>query len=207
MQVKKTMLIAGAVTSVGLASVLGTGMVSAATNSGSSGDSLISKIAQKFNLKESDVQAVFDEDKTARDAERQADMSDRLQDLVDNGKITAAQKTLIENKAKALQTARETERKALQAWADEQGIDQQYVMFGRRGDDSSDRLQKLVDGGKITAAQKTAIEAKQKELADKRDADQEALKKWADDNDIDERYLMMGGGRGHHDGPGAPGGF
>lgn len=206
MQVKKSLLVTGAVATVGLASLTGIGAVSAATT-GTGGDSLVSKIAQKFNLKESDVQAVFDEAKTEREAKHQAALSDHLQQLVDDGKITANQKTLIENKVTELQKAREDERTALEAWAKEKGIDVKYVMMGGHGGDT-DRLQQLVDDGKITADQKTAIAAKQDELKDKRDADRDALEKWASDNNIDAKYLMMGGGRGGHGGPGGPrGGF
>jgi hypothetical protein len=72
-------------------------------------------------------------------------------------------------------------------------------MFGdkRGGDGDSNRLQNAVDAGTITAEQKTLIENKQKELQTKRDADREALKKWASDNKIDESYLMGMRGGGH----------
>lgn len=80
-----------------------------------------------------------------------------------------------------------------------------------------DRLSKLVSEGKITEAQKTLIINKQKELTEKRAANKDSLKdlskeeirskmeaeraeleKWATDNGIDIKYLMMGPGRGFH---------
>jgi hypothetical protein len=206
MNIKKSLLVAGAVTSVGLASLTGVHAVSAATDA--NGDSLISKIAQKFNLNESDVQAVFDQNKAERDAEIQTEMADQLQQAVDDGDITAEQKTLIENKLKELQSARQTEHDTLDAWAKDQGIDAKYLMMGGGpNDDSSndDRLQAAVDAGKITAEQKTTIEAKQAEMKATRDTDRTALEKWATDNNISQKYLMMGGGHGDMGGPGGPG--
>jgi len=197
---KKPFLIAGVATTIGVAGLTGLGVAVAAT--GTKGDSLVSKIATRFNLKEADVQAVFDEEKAERDTERQAELSDRLQTAVDDGDITAGQKVLIENKLKELQAARETEMSDLQTWADQQGIsDLRYAKMAF-GPGDGDYLQDAVDAGKITAEQKTAIEAKQDELKDKRSADRDALEQWAEDNNIDEHYLMMGKiGGGHMGGP------
>ncbi len=181
MQMKKSLLIAGAVTTLGLATTLGVGAY--AMGGGSQNNELVTKIAQRFNLNQSDVQAVFDEYKNS---EREARISERLQELVDEGKITAEQKTLIENKLKEVMAARDQERKDLEAWAKEKNIDLKYAMVH-----SSKRLDKLVEQGKITAEQKTAIEAKQQELKTKHEADREALTKWARDNGIDEKYLRM----------------
>jgi hypothetical protein len=200
MQIKKSLLVAGAVTTVGLASLAGVNTVSAATDT--TGDSLVSKLAQKFNVGEDEVQAVFDEDKQARQAEMRTALSERLQEAVDDGDITAAQKTLIENKRKELQAARDTERDALDAWATEQGIDAKYLMMGRGpADADDDRLQDAVDDGDITAEQKAAIEAKRAEIQEARDATRDKLEQWVEDNDIDTQYLRMGGGKGMH-GPG-----
>lgn len=177
----------------------------------STGDTLIDKLVAKFNLNKDDVQAVFDEEKTERQAERKAEISDRLQDAVDDGDITSDQKTLIENKISELQTTRDAERDALDAWAEQNGIDAKYVMGGGRGmrGGDNDRLQDAVDDGDITAEQKTLIESKLDELETAREAQRDELEQWAEDNGIDAKYLigggmgMMGGGRG----PGGPGGF
>ena len=188
MQMRKSLLIAGAVTTLGLATTLGVGAYAMGGDSHNNG--LVSKIAQRFNLNQVDVQAVFDDYKNS---EREAEISERLQELVDEGKITPEQKTLIENKLKEVEATRDQERKDLEAWAKEKGIDLKYVMVH-----STKRLDSLVQQGKITAEQKAAIEAKQQELKTKHDTDREALKKWAKDNGIDEKYLRMyGHGKGH----------
>jgi hypothetical protein len=196
---KKSLVVAAAVATVGVSGAMLPTLVSAETNSSSSGTSLVDKIAQKFNLKKDDVQAVFDQNKADHQAERQQELSTRLQKDVDAGKITAEQKTLIENKQKELQTARDNEMKDLQSWADQNKIELRYLMMGSRhgGDSDSTRLQNAVDAGTITAEQKTLIETKQKELQTKRDTNREALKKWASDNKIDMSYLMGMGGGGH----------
>ena len=57
--------------------------------------SLITKIAQKFNLNETDVTAVFEEERNQRHAEMKAQMEEKLNQAVKDGKITEAQKTAI----------------------------------------------------------------------------------------------------------------
>lgn len=191
MQIKKSLLIAGAVTTLGLATTLGVGAYAmGGGGSGGGSSELVTKLAQRFNLNQSDVQAVFDE---YRNAEREAEISERLQELVDEGKITTEQKTLIENKLKEVQATRDQERRALEAWAKEKNINLKYVMGH-----TSKRLDKLVEQGKITAEQKTAIEAKRTELETKYKTDREALKQWAKENGIDEKYLHMASREGHH---------
>jgi hypothetical protein len=203
MNVRKSLAVAGVMAAAGLTSFGALGIASAQTDSSGS-DSLIDKLASRFNLNKSEVQAVFDEEKAARQAEHKADMSDRLQGLVDDGKITAEQKTLIENKIGEVRAAMEAERSSLETWADQNGIDLKYLKAGMHG--NGDRLQKLVDNGKITADQKSKIEQKLEELETKRDAARDALEAWADEHDIDEKYLMFGkvvrGGHGR-----GPGGF
>ncbi len=104
--------------------------------------SLVQKLAAKFNLNKDEVQKVFDEDRTAHEAEREQKLSERLQKLVDAGTITSAQKTAIENKLKELREERQADREEmkdlsdserqskmdekrneLEGWAQEQGID------------------------------------------------------------------------------------
>jgi Skp family chaperone for outer membrane proteins len=123
--------------------------------------SLVAKIADKFGLKIEDVQEVFDQEKKDRQAEMEAKYLERLNTLVSEGKITDAQKQLILNKhnemknkrqtemqnmqgktgeeRKALMEAkrseREKERKDLETWATQSGIDVKYLMggFGKHG--------------------------------------------------------------------------
>lgn len=186
MQVKKSLLIAGTVATIGLAGLVGT-TAAFATNGGGGnwpgGDSLITKLAERFNLNEADVRAVFNESRLEKE-------SARLQKLVDAGKITAEQKTLIENKIKEIWTAQDQERADLKTWASGKGIDLTYFMT------DSKQLQKLVEKGEITVEQKTAIEVKQQALKAKHEAERAALKQWAKDNNIDEKYVWAFKGHG-----------
>ena len=199
---KKSLLIGLSTTAVTLSLVGLASMASA--QSTSAGTSLIDKIATKFNLNKSDVQAVFDANRTEKEAERAAEMSDKLQTLVDKGTITADQKAKIEAKQKELQTARDAKRTELEKWASDNGIDAKYIMGGHgpKGDDNSSTLQALVDKGTITADQKAKIEAKQTELESERTAERTTLDQWAKDNGIGLQYLMGSKGRGGHGGPG-----
>ncbi len=187
-----TLAVAGAISILGLG---GVSAASALSGSSSSNDSLVDRLVEKFNLNKSEVQAVFDEEQKARAAERTAEQSERLQEAVDDGDITAEQKTLIEKKLAELQTAREAERTALEKWATDNMIDAMYLM-GRGHGDNDDRLQDAVDDGDLTDAQKKLIEDKQTELEDARDKQRDELEQWAEDNDIDDQYLMGGGEKG-----------
>jgi len=121
--------------------------------------SLVQKIADKFGLKKEDVQAVFDQDRSDRQAEMETKKLAELDQLVKDGKITEAQKQLIINKQKERETNRQTEmqtmqgktdeerkaafeanktkmqteRKALEDWATQNGIDVKYLMGGFGG--------------------------------------------------------------------------
>lgn len=110
---------------------------------------LVSMIAGKFNLKTSDVQAVFDEYHSQRQTQREADYEQYLSELVSNGKITSAKKMLLLDKhnqiiadrkaewqklkGMTLQervAQRQTERKNLQSWARQNNIPLQYLFGG-----------------------------------------------------------------------------
>lgn len=150
MNVKKSLLVVGAVTTMGVAGITGMGVASAATNTTNSPSdgmsSLIDKLATKFNLNKDDVQAVFDEDRAAREAEHQQEFEQRLTQAVTDGKITEAQKQKILAKVEELKTQREANRdkfksmtederraamkaemESLKTWADENGISMDYL--------------------------------------------------------------------------------
>ena len=133
---KKPMIIATSIATVGLAAALGVGAVSAATTS-TGHESLIDKLVTKFHLNKADVQQVFDQQRT----ENQADHT------VTEGKITQDQETKILAKLAEEQTfhdsikdkseadrraAMKTHRVELQKWATDNGIDIKYL-FGGRG--------------------------------------------------------------------------
>jgi hypothetical protein len=188
---KKHAVLAAGVVSLGIAGLAGLSTASAAQNNGT--DSPIDRLASRFNLNKDDVRAVVEEEREERRADRQAEISGYLQDKVDSGEITAEQKTAIEARLQELQSAREAEKESLQNWADEQGVDLRYV-FGRGRD--ADKLDDAVADGDITAEQKTAIEAKQNELKQKREDTRQAIEQWADENGIAADFLQ--GMVGHH---------
>ncbi len=145
MKLKKTLLVTGAASTIGLSSVVGMGVVSAQTPTNtntSGGQGLVDKIATKFNLKTSDVQALFDENKAARQQEMQTRLETRLTTAVDNGKITSAQKDQILAKLREMRSFMETlkdktpaERKTLmqqkrtelEQWAKDNNLSMDYL--------------------------------------------------------------------------------
>lgn len=138
---RKTLITVAAVTALALGGIASMGSVLAATDERKP-DSLVSRLAERFNLKESDVQAVFDEEKQARQADRQQKLEERLNKAVEDGKLTSGQKDKLLAKLDELQAEREElrglsreERKAklqqkkeeLKAWANENDIPEQYL--------------------------------------------------------------------------------
>lgn len=118
------------------------GAESGTTSTDNPQSSLIEKIASTFNIDKSKLQTLFDEDREARETEREQQQAERLQALVDDGTITSAQKTAIEKKIAEMKSEREAERDsmkdlsdeereakmeekrtALETWAKEEGLD------------------------------------------------------------------------------------
>jgi hypothetical protein len=123
--------------------------------------SIVQKIADKFGLNKSDVQAVFDQDRADRKTAMEKKFESQLDQEVKDGKITEEQKQLIISKRKELETTRqsqmqnmqgksqdeikaameankatiEAERTSLEDWAKQNGIDIKYLMgdLGMRG--------------------------------------------------------------------------
>jgi hypothetical protein len=58
-------------------------------------NSIVEAIAAKFNLNQSDVQAVFEEERTKHEQQMQANLEQKLTQAVTDGKITEAQKQAI----------------------------------------------------------------------------------------------------------------
>ena len=149
-------MVAAAAATIGIAG-LGAGVAQAATSSDSTTNtnpmsSLVDKLATKFNLNKTEVQAVFDEQKATMNAERETKVKAEVAKLVTDKKITQAQADLIDAKRAELEKERETnkdsfkdltqterkakmdERKAtLEAWAKENGIDTQYLRYVQGG--------------------------------------------------------------------------
>lgn len=155
---KRNLAIAAAVATIGIAG-LGAGAAHAATSSNTTKtdpmSSIVDAISSKFNLNKTEVQQVFDEQKTKMDAERETQVKEEVAKLVTDKKITQAQADLINAKREELDKQRETnkdsftdltqdqrkakmdeQKTALEAWAKDNGIDTQYlryVMGGKHG--------------------------------------------------------------------------
>lgn len=127
-------------------------LVSAQDTTGA--NSIVAAIAAKFNLNQSDVQAVFDEEHTKREAEMQKQTETKLTEAVSAGKITEAQKQAILAKMTemknnrpekgAFQNMTEEQRKAqmeakkgeMDAWLSQNGLTQEVfreLMGGPHG--------------------------------------------------------------------------
>ena len=140
MVLRRKLMLAGAVATVGI-SALGVGAASAAQNN-TGNDNLVSKIASKFNLNKDDVQKVFDEQHAANQAEHKQKLEDRLGQAVKDGKLTEDQKSKLlakfdEEKSfrDSLKDKTQDERKAamkqhrtdMEAWAKANGIDMKFL--------------------------------------------------------------------------------
>ena len=112
-------------------------------------DTLVTKIAEKFKLNKTEVQAVFDANRSERMESMEAKYEERLKQLVTDKKITEAQKTLLLAKHEELQAAhkaemvnnanltqeqrkakRDTEKKSQEDWARVNNVDIQYLFGG-----------------------------------------------------------------------------
>ncbi len=105
-------------------------------------ESLIQKLVSRFNLNEAEVKQVVGEHRDQMHKEREAGHEARLQTLVDEGKLTQAQKDAFTAKMKEIkdrtatmseeehQKAHETHRTEMDAWFAEQGIDKRLLKSG-----------------------------------------------------------------------------
>lgn len=146
---KKIILFAAAVTIVGASILSASSVFAHSTIAERHPRSLIAqRLAEKFGLNQAEVEAVFDEVHAEREAQHKALYEERLNQLVTDGKITKAQRLLIVAKQAELEATRQTmmdnmlsktpeerravmdaKRQTLDTWAQEHGIDPQYLMF------------------------------------------------------------------------------
>lgn len=137
MKLSKSMLAAGVVTTIAVAGVAGIGAASAHSNGN---DTMVDRIATKFGLNRDEVQTVFNDQREEMHEQREERNATRLQELVDDGTLSAEQKTALEAKHEEMETAREalrdqnlsreemreqmeTSREEFKTWAESQGID------------------------------------------------------------------------------------
>ena len=146
---KRALLIGASVVTLGVGALVPLAAHAQTGSSSTTGTSIVDKIASKFNLNKTDVQKVFDEDRAARDAEREQQEATKLADLVKAGTLTQAQADKITTKRAEMKAERDknkdsfknmtdAERKAamdanktaLDKWAKDNGIDIKYLMPG-----------------------------------------------------------------------------
>ncbi|MBU6389637.1 hypothetical protein KGQ71_03940 [Patescibacteria group bacterium] len=114
------------------------------SQSGGSG-TLVAMIAQKFHLNQSDVQAVFDQYQQQRQADRQQNFNDKLNQAIRTGQLTNTQKDLIVAKEQEVKTqltqirsmpaandrknAMHQLQSDLKSWAHQNNIGAQWLRF------------------------------------------------------------------------------
>jgi hypothetical protein len=133
------------VTALGITTVAGVGLVNAQGSTTQNGNSLVDKIAQKFNLNKSDVQKVFDDDRAEHEAKHQQHTEERLTQAVKDGKLIQAQADAIKAKLQEMKTFRDslkdktpkerheamkTKMDELKQWATQNNIPQEYLPHG-----------------------------------------------------------------------------
>jgi hypothetical protein len=150
LNINKPLIIAGAAATLGLAGLGAAHVASAASNPSGPDNGLVAKIADKFHLNKSDVQAVFDENRAEHQAAHQQRIEDRLNQAVKDGKLTEDQKNKILTKLAEVRATMESlkdktpaERRAtmikqrgeLEQWARDNNIPMQYLHpgIGMRG--------------------------------------------------------------------------
>jgi Skp family chaperone for outer membrane proteins len=148
---KKMLAAAGIATVIGATGLTSVGIVNAASTTNTSTDpmsSLVDAIASKFNLSKSDVQSVFDAQRTEMEAQHETKVKAKVAQLVTDGKLTQDQADKINAKRAELQKEREAnkttdqsktreemktemdaKRTTLEAWAKENGIDTTYLRY------------------------------------------------------------------------------
>lgn len=97
-------------------------------------DALVSKIAERFDLNESDVEAVFEAVHEERMQEMHNSHEEKLSQAVEDGVLTEEQKFALQEKMQEHIGVRQQNREEMQAWFEEQGIDEiklhEYMGFG-----------------------------------------------------------------------------
>lgn len=153
---KRHLAAIGAITAISAAGFTGVNIANAATTTESTNpmSSLVDAVASKFNLDKTQVQAVFDEQRSTMEAEREAEIKTQVAQLVTDGKLTQDQADKINAKRAELQKEREANRDTMQSmstderkaemekhkteldtWFSDNGIHEQYryLLMGGRG--------------------------------------------------------------------------
>jgi len=121
--VAKSVVVASIVGVIGIGSLATVSSAAAETTADSTNgpvSGLIDKIASTFRIDKTELQTLFDEDREAREAARETQQAERIQALVDDGTITAVQKTAIEAKMKEMKAERESTKTAMHDLSDDE---------------------------------------------------------------------------------------
>ncbi len=141
---KKSKMIAATAFVLGMVSIGGVACINTtlAAEKPNQMSSLISVIAERFNLNSSEVEAVVNEvmqsERFAREAQGKVDQAEKLSQAVTDGKITQAQADLITNKLSELKEAnknltreeRQLEQESLKEWATSNNIPMNFLQCG-----------------------------------------------------------------------------
>lgn len=112
-------------------------------------DSLVTKIAEKFNLKEADVEAVFEAVRDERHEEMKSKRAEKLSQAVSDGVITEAQKEMLLAKMEEHIGEKQANRAEMQNWYKDQGIDEtklrEYLRPEGKGDRKGRGMRMMID--------------------------------------------------------------
>lgn len=145
---KKKLIIAGAVATLGMAGIGATTYAAQTTSK----DSMIDALSQRFKLDKTEVQKFFNEQRATKQAERETHVKDELVQLVKDGKLTQEQSDKITTKRNEIQKEREankstagtektdderekekatrdSRRTELESWFKENNIDTAYMRY------------------------------------------------------------------------------
>lgn len=112
--------------------VVGLNSISAQESGGS--PSLIENLAKKFNSSTDEVKSIFDQTRQERQAERQQQVKDALDQAVKDGKITDTQQQTIQDKMAAIEKEMEEVKAAkegLRDWAADNDIELKELLPGK----------------------------------------------------------------------------
>ena len=124
---------------LGLFALVGLGVLGASAVSAQDGEypPFIEGLSERFGLNQDEVKTFFDEQMEVRHDQMMQAKEERLDQVVADGVITEEQKQALLNKWEEMRQEREQERKEMQAWFEENGIDQEalrdYWGFGPKG--------------------------------------------------------------------------
>lgn len=120
---KKVILPVMAIGTLALAGALWAGSMHAKAASANS-DTLIDKIAQKFNVPKDQVQTTFDEARTERQQARQTEQDAKLDQAVKDNVVTQEQRDQLVAKRNETRAARQQNKTEMEQWFKDNGIDQ-----------------------------------------------------------------------------------